>query len=96
LLSKLTFRSPKEKQKQRPLWEQPFMAQSTFDFNIEARPSTRTSEMEGWFQIVICRGDQRKPVTDWQPAPQARDMALHRVLQSAAQVASQQIAQQYH
>ncbi|QLG89063.1 hypothetical protein HQ393_12890 [Chitinibacter bivalviorum] len=72
------------------------MAQSTFDFNIEARPSTRTSEMEGWFQIVICRGDQRKPVTDWQPAPQARDNALHRVLQTTAKIASQQIAQQYH
>ncbi|WP_410499737.1 hypothetical protein [Chitinibacter sp. S2-10] len=72
------------------------MALSTFDFNIEARPSSRSTDMEGWFQIVICHGEQRKPVTDWQPAPQAQGMALHRVLQTTAQIASQQIKQQYH
>ncbi|WP_028450505.1 MULTISPECIES: hypothetical protein [Chitinibacter] len=65
-----------------------------FDFNIEARPAARAEEMEGWFQIVICRGGRRKPVTDWQPVPQSRDRALHRVLRQTAAIASQQLAVQ--
>ena len=44
------------------------MTNRMFDFDVEARPSTRSDEMEGWFQIVICHGNARKPVTDWQPA----------------------------
>ena len=72
------------------------MANFTFDFNLEARPSTRDSALEGWFQIVICRGNERKPVTDWQPARNARDTHLNRVLKTTAQVAHQQIALQYH
>jgi hypothetical protein len=52
--------------------------------------------MEGWFQIVICHGNARKPVTDWQPAPSAARATVHSALQGAAAVAKQQIQLQFH
>jgi hypothetical protein len=67
-----------------------------FDFIVEARPSTRHTGMEGWYQIVVCHGKQKKPVTDWQAAPQANDNKLHSVLNSAAALAKQQIQVQFH
>lgn len=72
------------------------MTNRMFDFDVEARPSTRSAEMEGWFQIVICHGNARKPVTDWQPAPSAQRATVHSVLQRAAAVAKQQIQLQFH
>lgn len=72
------------------------MTNRIFDFNVEARPSTRSTEMEGWFQIVICHGKARKPVTDWQPAPLTQRGTVHSVLQSAAAIAKQQIKSQFH
>ncbi len=72
------------------------MTNRMFDFDVEARPSTRSAEMEGWFQIVICHGNARKPVTDWQPAPLTQRATVHSVLQGAAAVAKQQIQLQFH
>ncbi|QZA76635.1 hypothetical protein K4H28_09860 [Deefgea tanakiae] len=72
------------------------MTNRMFDFDVEARPSTRSTEMEGWFQIVICHGNVRKPVTDWQPAPSAARATVHSALQRAAALAKQQIQLQFH